>query len=244
VHAAVPLELHVAKGGLAQLLGVAPSTVSGWIRAGLPTEGTDPRAKVHVRSALEWIVGHLDPFSQAIDRTPGYTRAEQLLRQSREVKPELPPGWEVLAGIQNPFQRGFTAAALRTGYELQRLVAVAAVNEGVPIDAAARLANLVFLVMEVTLGEAATRWGIGGWDPFDAGRALPRDDRAYCHVNWPWLAHKAGQPDWTPPYHGTTWLELSAEEHGAAVRKGQAEDAAKADDDTEAPATARPRRRR
>jgi hypothetical protein len=192
-------------------------------------------AKVHLRSALEWIVGNLDPFSQAVDRTPGYSRAEQLLRQSRDAGPKLPPGWEVLADLPNPFHRGFAAAVLTTGYELQRLVAVAAVNEGMPIDAAARLANLVFLVMEVTLGEEAARWGIDGWDPFDADKALPRDDRAYCHVNWPWLAHKAGQPDWTPPYRGTTWLELSAEEHAAAVGKGQAEDATKAAGDVEAP---------
>jgi hypothetical protein len=244
VHAADTLELHIAKGELAQLLGVAPSTVSGWIRAGMPTEGTDPRAKVHVRSALEWIVGHLDPFSQAVDRTPGYSRAEQLLQQARDARPELPPGWEVLAGISDPFQRGFTAAALETGYELQRLVAVAAVNEGVPIDAATRLANLVFLVMEVTLGEAAARWGIGGWDPFEAGKALPRDDRAFVHVNWPWLAHQSGQPDWTPPYRGTTWLKLSAEEHAAAVRKGQAEDAARTAGDVEVSTATKPLKRR
>jgi hypothetical protein len=234
MHAADRLEIHIAKGELAQLLGVAPSTVSGWVRAGLPTEGSDPRAKVHVRSALEWIVGHLDPFSQAIDRTPGFTRAEQLLQQARHSRPRPPPGWEVLAEIPDPFQRGFTAAALKAGYELQRIVAVAAVNEGVPIDAAARLANLVFLVMEVTLGEEAARWGIAGWDPFDADKALPRDDRAYCHVNWPWLAHRSGQPDWTPPYRGTTWLELSAERRAELVAQGQAEDAARAAGDVEA----------
>jgi hypothetical protein len=210
----------------------------------MPTEGTDPRAKVHVRSALEWIVRNLDPFSQAVDRTPGYSRAEQLLRQSRDAGPKLPPGWEVLAEIQDPFQRGFTAAALKAGYELQRVVVVAAANEGMPIDAAARLANLVFLVTEVTLGEEAARWGIGGWDPFDAGKALPRDDRAYCHVNWPWLAHRSGQPDWTPPYRGTTWLELSAERRAELVRQGEEEDAARTAGDVEASAIAQPRRRR
>ncbi len=228
MHPADALELHVAKGELAQILGVAPSTVSGWVRAGMPTEGRAPRAKVHIRTALEWIVSNLDPFSQAIDRMPGYTRAEELLQRARQSPPKLPPGWEVLAGIPDPFQGGFTAAALKAGYELQRLVAVTAVDEGLPIDAAARLANLVFLVMEVILGETAARWGIGGWDPFDHDRALPRDDRAFVHVNWPWLARRSGQPDWTPPYRGTTWLKLSPERRAELVRQGEEEDAARA----------------
>jgi hypothetical protein len=45
-------------------------------------------------------------------------------------------------------------------------------------------------------------------------------------VNWPWLAERAGEPEWTPLTFALCWVELDAEERRLSVLKGEGENAA------------------
>lgn len=137
--------------------------------------------------------------------------------------PAPPPGWKALDGLENPVDRGFALAQLTAGYELPRLLAVLAVDEGLPIGASWRLANLAMAALDNILTAAARKDGI---EPCGTGEFVPlggdagdgeryadlshyRDDR-FVAVDWPSLAAKAGEPDWTPPVYGGAWPELSA----------------------------------
>jgi hypothetical protein len=45
---------------------------------------------------------------------------------------------------------------------------------------------------------------------------------AFEPVNWPWLAAKAGTPDWEPPGYALCWIPLGAEERRLSALKGEA----------------------
>lgn len=141
--------------------------------------------------------------------------------------PAPPPGWEALDGLENPVDRGFALAQLTAGYELPRLLAVLAVDQGLPIGASWRLANLAMAALDNILTGAARKYGI---EPCGTGEFLPLDegdrdgesyadlshyrDDCFVAVDWPSLAAKAGEPGWTPPAYGGAWPELSAERRG------------------------------
>jgi hypothetical protein len=143
----------------------------------------------------------------------------------------LPPGWGLVERLDKPFEKGFAAGVLAVAYGLERTVAGRAVDEGVPIGAAYRIASVSLLVTLVAVGSEAARWGLEPWasaeDP-GTGADLGLAGEAFTHVNWPALARRAGEPGWTPPAYHTAWLELSAERREACLRHADAEDAASA----------------
>jgi hypothetical protein len=141
----------------------------------------------------------------------------------------LPPAWRLLGRLDHPRDRGFAAAALTVAYELQRLAFVAAVNEGVPLDAAFRISNVVTVVMSEILGERARRCSVEPW----ASAADPDlyVEEGFVRGNWPSVAAKAGRPGWQPPCYGGAWVAFSAEERERLVARGAGEDVSGYDED-------------
>jgi hypothetical protein len=146
--------------------------------------------------------------------------------------PTPPRGFEILERLDHDLERGFALGVLAAAYGLERTVACVAVDQGVPVGTAYKVAAMSLLVTLANVGEEAARWGLEPWASAEApGRDVDLGLRqeAFVHINWPWLARKAGEPDWTPPGYHTAWLELSAERRQACLRRGEAEDAAGAD---------------
>ena len=46
---------------------------------------------------------------------------------------------------------------------------------------------------------------------------------AFSAANWPWMAARAGTPDWRPPTNALCWADVSPEEHAECVRQGEEE---------------------
>jgi hypothetical protein len=142
--------------------------------------------------------------------------------------PPCPAGLELVGQLENQIDKGFMLAALIAGAELPRLVAVQAVEKGLPVAEAYDAANTVLLVLGGTIGKRAASVGIEPWASLDEpdldGPVI--GEGMFTLINWPSLAHRSGAPDWTPPHYFGPWIELSPERRAELVAQGMAENRA------------------
>jgi hypothetical protein len=153
--------------------------------------------------------------------------------EARGVGPdaEVPPcplGLELVGQLENEVHKGFALATLMAGAEVTRLVAVQAVEKGLPIAEAYNAANTVLLVLGSIIGKQAASVGIEPWASLDEpdlnGPVI--GEGMFALINWPSLAHWSGTPDWTPPHYFGPWIELSSERRVKLVALRIAEDEA------------------
>jgi hypothetical protein len=173
--------------------------------------------KGHPAWTLPVAAAVLGPYVQRRGMAPGGPTS---------APPPTPPGWSLVEEAEHDLDRGYVIAALTTTYEMQRLAAVVTVDEGVPVATAYRVANVLMLTMLGLLGTRAKAWGIEPWASADdvLHVELGFTDEAFTRVNWPSLAHKSGDPDWTPPAYFGAWPEIPGEQRAALVARGIAED--------------------
>jgi hypothetical protein len=138
-----------------------------------------------------------------------------------------PVGLELVGRLENQIDKGFMLATLIAGAELPRLVAVQAVEKGLPVAEAYDVANMVLLVLGGIIGKRAASVGIEPWASFDEpdldGPVI--GEGMFTLINWPSLAYRSGASDWTPPHYFGPWIELSAERRAELVAQGLAEEA-------------------
>jgi hypothetical protein len=162
--------------------------------------------------------------AQARRRSLGHTPPHKPLR-SRTEQP-WPPGWAAFQedfrsalALDSPIDQAVAIALLATAYELPRLVANVASDHGLPMDTVFRLsAELTVTVLALWSRQ---------WDfmpDLDDNSVIMRQS-AFSAANWPWMAVRAGEPDWRPPSNALCWAEVSAEEHAECARHGEVEEA-------------------
>ena len=142
--------------------------------------------------------------------------------------PPCPVGLKLVGQLENQIDKGFMLATLIAGGELPRLIAVQAVEKGLPVADAYEVANTVLLVLGGIIGKRAASVGIEPWASFDEpdldGPVI--GEGMFTLINWPSLAHQSGTPDWTPPHYFGPWIELSPERRAELVAQGMAEEEA------------------
>jgi hypothetical protein len=186
----------------------------------------------HLREAAAALLRH-----GSMSPTMGMRRARRDYREIYHPEPEdgpdtealpCPVGLELVGRLENQIDKGFMLATLIAGAELPRLVAVQAVEKGLPVAEAYDVANMVLLVLGGIIGKRAASVGIEPWASFDEpdldGPVI--GEGMFTLINWPSLAHRSGAPDWTPPHYFGPWIELSAERRAELVAQGLAEEEA------------------
>jgi hypothetical protein len=129
----------------------------------------------------------------------------------------MAPGERLTVSSRNtpPLGRGsFVLLALL--YRVPRLTAPVAAEFGADVDQAFKIGRALLLTLEAMCGKIYEFW------PKDPDGTLFLQD-AFEPVNWPWLAAKAGTPDWEPPGYAPCWIPLDAEERHLSVLKGEEE---------------------
>ena len=132
--------------------------------------------------------------------------------------PEPPPPYRVLARLRNPVDQGFMLAHLDAFYHLPRLVACFAAGLGMPMDAVHELTRMVVLAYADHVAEDAREVGLEPWASAADGDPAFYELDAFAPLNWPNLAHKRGEPDWTPSHYCCGWVEYTPEERAANIR--------------------------
>src|SRR4051794_37000445 len=133
--------------------------------------------------------------------------------------PERPPGWEAFRAaedVDDVVQAVSLVNLLALLYTTPRLTALVAAESGLGMDQLFKVSGGLLLTLEAMCGKLFEFW------PKDPDEMLFLQD-AFEPVNWPWLAKRAGEPDWTPPSYALCWVELDAEERRLSVLKGEEE---------------------
>src|SRR3954471_16863134 len=145
------------------------------------------------------------------------------------VRSGPPPGWKAFKAaeaVDDVVDAVSLVNLLALLYCLPRLAALVAAELGLGLDQVFRLSGALLRASEELCRQQFAFWPEERDDAFLQGAFQP--------VNWPWLADRAGEPDWTPPGYALGWIRLTEEQHAASVRKG--EEAARWADEEKGPA--------
>ena len=133
--------------------------------------------------------------------------------------------------MDDPLEAAATVTLLWLFYHLPRLTALVAADFGLGMDQLFRLSGALLFTLDELCRQRLEHW------PKDPDAVFPVLD-AFEPVNWPWLAERAGEPDWTPPGYALCWVPLTEEERALSVAKGEEEEARWAEEERVAAADA------
>jgi hypothetical protein len=136
---------------------------------------------VDSREAVTWVV----------DQEVGNARP----RGRPAARSEPPPGWEVFKtaeAVDDPLEAAAVVTPLWLFYSVPRLTALVAAEFGLSMDQLFKLSGALLFILDELCRQRLEHW------PKDPDAVFPVPD-AFEPVNWPWLAKRAGEPDWTPP---------------------------------------------
>ena len=91
-----------------------------------------------------------------------------------------------------------------------------AAGAGVPMAKVYEITGLVTFGLMDLVARDAGEAGLKPWA--DTPDPDIYELTAFPPLNWPNLAHKAGEPDWTPPRFGMGWEPYTPEERAANIR--------------------------
>jgi hypothetical protein len=173
-----------------------------------------PARKMNRSRGTDWQVDSKEAVRWVAEQEAAKVRPRR--RAEPEVPPDAPPGVKAVLALEHPFEQGFMFGHLDAVYRMPRLVASMAAGVGLPMATVYELTGwITFGLMDLVAREA----GEAGLEPWKSA-ADPDiyELDAFPPINWPNLAHKAGEPGWTPPHYGMGWEPFTPEERAANIR--------------------------